>query len=93
MSYVSNNETSVKTAAGEFMLTQRNAGFTDNDGKWIVSQLPELYWSSIGFLRQRRPGALLGIFDTQAEAYAAVAAAAPAPVRDEAVMSMGRVSC
>lgn len=93
MPYVSNHEQSVTTEIGEFLIRQRNVGYADNDGRWIVSQLPELYWSGIGTLRQRRPGKFLGVFDTREEADAAINAATLQPIEDKAVESMGRVSC
>jgi hypothetical protein len=93
MSYVSNHKASITADGGTFLIEQRNVGFADNDGRWIVSQLAELYWSNIGTMRQRRPGAFLGVFDDMDAVNAAIAAAAPQPERDEMVMSMGRVSC
>lgn len=93
MAYRSNNEHTVTTGAGQFLLTQRNAGYVDNDGQWVVSQLPELYWSPIGVLRQRRPGTFLGVFATLDAANAAITAAEPQPIVDEMLMSMGTVSC
>ncbi|SCL32961.1 hypothetical protein GA0070616_4600 [Micromonospora nigra] len=93
MSYVSNHEDTITTDAAEFAIAQRNIGFADNDGRWIVSQLPDLYWSPIGVLRQRRPGAFLGAFDTREVAEAAISAAQPLPEQDAMVPSMGRVSC
>jgi len=91
--YRSNNERSVKTSVADFLIGQRNAGYADNDGRWIVHQLPELYWSPGGVLRRRRPGAYLGAFDTEAAALAAIEAAEAQPERDEWVESMGRASC
>lgn len=93
MPYISNNKRSIKTEIAEFMIEQRNVGFNNNDGRWIVSQLSENYWSDAGFLRQRRPGAFLGVFDTEADALAAIDAAEVQPITDQMVMSMGRVSC
>jgi hypothetical protein len=90
--YRGNNERTVTTPAAEFLVGQRNAGYVDNDGRWVVSQLPELYWSPGGWLRQRRPGAFLGVFGTEALALAAIEAAERQPERDEWVESMGRVS-
>jgi hypothetical protein len=78
-----NHDHTVKTEAGEFMLIQRNAGYADNDGRWVVSQLAELYWSGGGALRQRRAGRFLGAFDTLELAMAAVAAAELQPVDDK----------
>ncbi len=80
--YQSNNERHIVTAVAEFLMSQRNVGFADNDGRWIVSQLPELYWSPIGALRRRRPGAFLGAFDTEAAALTAIENAAPQPEND-----------
>jgi hypothetical protein len=91
--YVSNNKSTIEANGSTFMIEQRNAGFAHNDGQWIVSQLAELYWSPIGVMRRRRPGAFLGVFADMAAVEAAIAAAAPQPECDEMVMSMGRVSC
>jgi hypothetical protein len=91
--YVSNNKQSIQVNGLTFLVEQRNVGFADNDGRWVVVQLAELYWSNIGVLRQRRPGAFLGVFDDMDAVREAIAAAAPQPERDEMVMSMGRVSC
>lgn len=90
--YRSNNERTVTTPAAEFLIGQRNAGYADNDGRWVVHQLPELYWSKGGVLRRRRPGAYLGAFETEAAALAAIEAAEAQPERDEWVESMGRVT-
>ena len=91
--YVDNHKASIEANGLKFLIEQRNIGFADNDGRWNVVQLAELYWSGIGVLRQRRPGAFLGVFDDMDAVHAAIAAAAPQPERDEMVMSMGRVSC
>lgn len=91
--YNPNNRETVTTDAGTFEMEQRNEGFEPNDGRWIVSQHPELFWSSYGTLRQRRPGAFLGVFETHADALCAVSDAQPQPVTDVPVMSIGRVSC
>jgi hypothetical protein len=93
MAYVSNNKRSVATDAGEFLIEQRNVGYEPNDGKWLVSQLPELYWTGYGFLRQRRSGKFLGVFDTLSDANTAIENATVQPVDDEAIRSIGRVSC
>jgi hypothetical protein len=89
---ISNNVQTVKTATGEFMIEQRNVGFADNDGRWIVSQLPELFWSKIGTLRRRRAGRFLGAFDDMPAVNVAIAAADQMPEIDEMVTSMGRTS-
>lgn len=52
----------------------------------MVHQYADLYWSSIGTLRQRRAGRFLGVFDTEAEAHAAIAAAKVQPVDDKMVL-------
>lgn len=91
--YIDNHKHSVTVNGLTFLVEQRNIGFADNDGRWIVSQLAELYWSSIGVMRQRRPGAFLGVFDDMDAVNAAIATASPRPVDDQMVMSMGRVSC
>lgn len=91
--YRSNNERSITTEAAAFLIAQRNAGYADNDGRWIVSQLPELYWSTGGVLRSRRPGAFLGVFDTEAAALAAIEGAGALSEVDRWVESIGRASC
>lgn len=86
MTYVDNYAQSVKTDVAEFLVTQRNIGFADNDGRWIVSQLPEHYWSATGSLRQRRPGKFLGAFDTREGAQNAIDTAEPQPIDDKMVL-------
>lgn len=80
-----NNDQTIKTAVAEFLVMQRNAGYVENDGRWTVSQSPELYWSAAGFLRRRRPGRFLGVFDTKGDAIAAMLAAEAMPIKDEMV--------
>lgn len=80
-----NHDQTIKTGAGEFYANQRNEGYADNDGRWVVHQQPELYWSTAGVLRQRRPGAFLGIFDTTTQAEAAISAATQQPINDHMV--------
>lgn len=65
-----NQDATIQSSAGSFLIEQRNAGFAVNDGKWIVQRLPELYWSH-GTLYQRRAGEFVGTFDTRAAAVAA----------------------
>lgn len=79
--YISTCRRQVTTDVGEFMLEQRNIGFEPNDGKWVVTQLPGLFWSEIGVLYQRRPGAFLGVFDTLELAYKAAYEAERQPER------------
>ena len=93
MGYIDNFKKSITANGLTFLIEQRNIGFADNDGRWIVSQLAELYWSPIGVMRQRRPGAFLGVFDDMEAVNTVIANAAPMPVTDQMVMSMGRVSC
>lgn len=80
-----NNDQTIETETGTFYVEQRNAGFEPNDGKWIVTQLPELYWTTYGTLHRRRSGKSLGIFVDPAEAAAAIEAAAPQPIEDVAL--------
>jgi hypothetical protein len=80
-----NNDQTVKTDAGEFYAEQRNAGFEPNDGAWVVTQLPELYWSGAGVLRQRRPEKFLGVFATPELAVAAIEGAELQPIEDRMV--------
>ena len=80
-----NNNQTVKTDVAEFSVEQRNEGFADNDGQWIVTQGIELYWSNIGVLRQRRPEKFLGVFPTTEAVVAAILAAEPQPIVDKMV--------
>lgn len=77
--YVSNHEGYTKTDAGEFLYNQRNVGYWENDGKWIVNQLPDLYWDKWGYLAKRREGRTLGLFDTKEAAEAAIKSAEAMP--------------
>jgi hypothetical protein len=79
-----NNDQSFKTPAGEFLVVQRNGGYADNDGQWVVTQLPELYWSTGGVLRQRRPEKFLGVL-TKEEAVAAIESAELQPIMDKMI--------
>lgn len=92
MAYKSNNIKSFRTDIAEFMIEQRNVGFVENDGQWLVNQLPELHWSN-GFLRQCRPGKFLGVFADMDAVNVVVSAAKVLPIEDEEVRSIGRVSC
>jgi hypothetical protein len=80
-----NNDQTVKTPAGEFAVSQRNEGFAVNDGTWNVTQLPELYWSGAGVLRQRRSERFLGAFADTAAAAAAIESADLMPLTDRMV--------
>lgn len=83
--YRFNNDQTVETEVGTFYVEQRNAGFVDNDGKWLVTQLPELYWTAHGTPRRLRPAKHLGAFADAADAVAAINAAEPQPVVDIAL--------
>jgi hypothetical protein len=83
--YRFNNDQTVETEVGTFYVEQRNAGFEPNDGAWIVTQLPELYWTTYGTLRRRRPVKRLGVFADIADAVEAIEAAEPQPVDDVAL--------
>lgn len=80
-----NNDHTQTFEAGEFYFQQRNAGYADNDGKWVVSLMPEVYWSNVGVLRQRRPGKLVGVFATLGIAVDAAREAGRMPIVDEMV--------
>jgi hypothetical protein len=80
-----NHDQTIHAVAGEFMVCQRNEGYAENDGQWTVHLLPELYWSAIGTLRQRRAGRFVGVFPTIDDAQAAIAAADAEPVADKMV--------
>lgn len=79
-------DTSIKTEVATFMISKRDAGYADNDGRYVVHQLPELYWSKIGVLRRRRPGTFLGVFDDMNAVHAAIAAAGKTPEDDQMVL-------
>lgn len=79
MSYVSNNEEWRTTDAGRFCLTQRNAGYADNDGRWVVSQVGEHEYDHLGTLYRTREGKVLGVFDSKETALAAVQTATQLP--------------
>lgn len=81
-----NHRHSFTTGAAEFMLEQRNAGFDPNDGRWILNQLPELYWSRAGALYRRRAGRFVGVFEDSDAARDAAAAAGLMPVVEEMVL-------
>ena len=81
-----NRDETVTTSVGQFSLIQRNSGYADNDGRWLVHQYADLYWSSIGTLRQQRAGRFLGVFDTETEAREAIAAAEAMPLDDKMVL-------
>lgn len=83
--YRINNDQTVTTETGRFLVEQRNEGFAENDGAWIVSQLPELYWGRCGVLRRRRPGKFLGVFSSTDEASAAIDSATPTEIDDKAL--------
>ncbi len=78
-----NNDQTIKTHVAEFLVVQRNVGFIDNDGLWLVSQLPELYWTTTGGLRQRRPGKFLGAFLEPEAALEVILCADPQPIEDK----------
>lgn len=83
--YRFNNDQTVETEVGTFYVEQRNAGFEPNDGKWLVTQLPELYWTTCGTLHRRRPGKPLGVFADTAGAAEAINVAEQQPVEDVAL--------
>jgi hypothetical protein len=80
-----NNDQSVKTDAGEFMINQRNEGYAENDGKWTVSQHAPLYWSTAGVLRSKGDEKFLGVFLTPVDVIEAIEAAGTLPLRDHMV--------
>jgi hypothetical protein len=79
-----NNLQTITTSAGDFAVEQRNAGFAENDGRWIVTHLGDLYWRH-GELHRRARSVFLGVFDTTADADAAIRNAQPLPEDDHAV--------
>lgn len=80
-----NNDQTIEAAAGRFMVMQRNIGYVDNDGRWTVELLPELYWSKAGILRRRRPGSFVGVFDSTDEALVAIKETELPEIKDEMV--------
>jgi hypothetical protein len=79
MTYVSNHEQAIRTDVAEFMITQRNVGFADNDGQWIVTQLAEFEYNHLGTLYKIRGGKFLGAFADLDAARAAIATATVQP--------------
>lgn len=79
-----NNLQSVTTDAGEFAIEQRNCGFVNDDGHWLVTQMGELYWS-FGELRRKARSVFLGAFPTIPEAETAIRNAQPLVADDHAV--------
>jgi hypothetical protein len=79
-----NNLQTITTPDGEFGVEQRNGGFVDNDGKWLVTQCGELYWS-FGELRRKARSVFLGVFDTISDAETAIRNAQPLADDDHAV--------
>lgn len=57
-----------------YAIDQRLAGYADNDGRFVAERVRPLHWSPWGTLRAVGSGRFLGVFDTRAEADAAVAA-------------------
>jgi hypothetical protein len=88
--YVSNNERYLQTDAGEFLMNQRNVGYWENDGRWIVRQLADLYWDGYGYLTKRREGLSIGPFDTEEEALTAIASAEIRPELEQHEILSGR---
>jgi hypothetical protein len=80
-----NNDQSITTDAGTFMICQRNEGYAENDGRWVVSQLASLYWSTAGVLRSKGDEKFLGVFLTPVDVIEAIEAAEPLPLRDHMV--------
>lgn len=80
-----NKNQSWKTDKGTFQAEQRNEGFAENDGKWILSQHPDLYWSNAGVLRSKGDEKFLGVFLTPVDVIEAIEAAEPLPIRDHMV--------
>jgi hypothetical protein len=56
------------------------------NGRWVLSQLPELYWSRAGVLYRRRAGRFVGVFDDSDAARNAAPAAEAMPVVEEIVL-------
>lgn len=81
-----NNDQTIRTDVGEFMVVQRNAGFAENDGYWVATLLPDLYWSPASVLRQRHAGYFLGVFRTDRAVADAITLAEPAPPADRMVV-------
>jgi hypothetical protein len=72
-----NKDQTVKTDAGEFYVCQRNEGFVNNDGRWLVKLLPNFEWSPGGAYIETRPGRDLGNFLTPVDVIEAIESAAP----------------
>ena len=90
--YLSSHRRSFTISTGTFMVERRVAGFVENDGRWILTHLPETRWTTSGELRISRQGLFVGVFDTEADAERAARFATQQPACDEPA-TMGRVSC
>ncbi len=85
-----NHDQDITTETGGFYVCQRNVGFADNDGHWLVTQAADLYWAPGGYLTRRRDSRFLGDFATTAEAEAAINAAGRMPELSPHVTLSGR---
>lgn len=62
--YITNNNATFSTEIGRFMIEQRNVGYSTNDGRWLLTLLPEHSFGANGRMVQRRPGQFLGGYDS-----------------------------
>ena len=90
--YLSSHRRSFTISTGTFMVERRVAGYVENDGRWILTQLAETRWTACGELRIGRHGLFVGTFDTEADAERAAHSVTQQSACDEPA-TMGRVSC
>ncbi len=67
-----NNDQTITYGGAEFYAEQRNAGFADNDGSWVITLHAQNVWTTGGVLCEARPGRHVGVFTTIAAADRAI---------------------
>ena len=77
--YITNNNVTLSTEIGRFMIEQRNVGYSTNDGRWLLTLLPEHSFGTNGRMIQRRPGQFLGGYDSLTAAVGAMHAFSAPP--------------
>ena len=60
-----------------YVIGHRIMGYDVNDGRWTAERVAPTSWTRYGCLQTHGSGRFLGVFDTRAEAEAAVAADGP----------------
>lgn len=65
--------TETSTQAPSYSIAQRTIGYADNDGRFVAERIRPMFWR-YGTLQAIGESRFLGVFDTRAEAEAAVTA-------------------